>query len=341
MKKTALVICPGRGTYNKAEHGYLYRHHANQTDFIQMLDSYRACQDQITISELDQSPQFSSSLHVTGDNASSLIYGCALADFQAIDQNKIDIVGVTGNSMGWYLALAASKAVSLEDGARIVNTTGKLMHDHAQGGQIVYPIVDDNWVLSPEKQRLIDSVLSKKPDDAFIDISIKLGGILIFAANTAGLSYLQKSLPKQSPYPLKLAHHGAFHSSHVGNVVPMAQQALSVDMLSTPNLPLIDGKGRIWQPQATDLDALYDYTFGTQINSLFDYSKAVEVGIKEFAPDMIIILGPGSTLGGPTAQELIKHRWQGLKNKADFKHRQSQDPYIISMNIDEQRRRVI
>ena len=306
-----------------------------------MLDHYRSAQGQLTISELDQAPNFSPKRHMTGDNASPLIYGCALADFQSIDQNKVDIVGITGNSMGWYLALAAANAVSLEDGVKIVNTTGKLMHDHAEGGQIVYPIVDDNWNISHEKQDLISDILNKKPDDAFIDISINLGGMIIFAANASGLAYLQSSLPKQSPYPLKLNYHGAFHSTLVEKIVPLAQEALPIEMLSSPNIPLIDGKGRIWHPHATNIDALYDYTFETQINSLFDYSKAIEVGVKEFAPDMIIILGPGSTLGGPTTQELIKHHWQGLTSKDDFKQRQSRDPFIISMNIDDQRRLVV
>jgi len=61
------------------------------------------------------------------------------------------------------------------------------------------------------------------------------------------------------------------------------------------------------------------------------------VGIKDYAPDAIIILGPGSTLGGPAAQELIKHHWEGLESKDDFKQRQLDNPYIISMNIEEQR----
>jgi [acyl-carrier-protein] S-malonyltransferase len=40
-----------------------------------------------------------------GDNASLLIYACALADFAAIDRDRFEVVAVTGNSMGWYLAL--------------------------------------------------------------------------------------------------------------------------------------------------------------------------------------------------------------------------------------------
>ena len=31
MKKTALVVCPGRGTYNKAELGYISQHASDST----------------------------------------------------------------------------------------------------------------------------------------------------------------------------------------------------------------------------------------------------------------------------------------------------------------------
>lgn len=340
MKKTALVICPGRGTYNAAELGYLHHYHAAETDFISRLDELRTTHKQVSISALDKAQNFKPSQHMTGDNASLLIYACALADFQTIDREKIDIVAVTGNSMGWYLALAAANALSLEDGARLVNTMGTIMHEHAVGGQIVYPLIDENWVISPEKKNLIVNILDNKPSGAFIETSIHLGGLIVFAADKTGLSYLQKSLPKQSPYPLRLAHHGAFHSALLGDIIPMAQKALPRNMFKSPDIPMIDGHGQIWIPRASDIDALYAYTLGAQINTAFNFSKAVEVGIKEFAPDMVIILGPGSTLGGPTAQELIKHRWVGLESKADFKQRQSDSPFIISMNIDEQRERI-
>jgi len=341
MKKSALVICPGRGTYNAAELGYLYSNHSGKTPFIMQLDALRRSAGQATLTDLDQADSFTSSLHLTGDNASLLIYGCAMGDFQDINRDIFDIVAVTGNSMGWYLALAAAGALSLEDGAQLVNTMGGMMHEKAEGGQIVYPITNQDWQVSPEKLADIDHVITGKPDDAIIKTSIRLGGLVVFAANRKGLSYLQKSLPADERFPMRLAHHGAFHSEILDDIVPMAQAALPQSLFTQPNIPMIDGQGHIWNPGAANLSDLYHYTLGDQINTTFDFSKAVEVGVKEYAPDVIIILGPGSTLGGPTAQELIKHHWEGLASKSDFKQRQSQNPYIISMNITQQRALVV
>ncbi|MDH5738243.1 MAG: ACP S-malonyltransferase, partial [Gammaproteobacteria bacterium] len=127
MKETAIVICPGRGTYSKPELGYFGRYHGLKSEFLDTLDAYRGRQQQVSISDLDGAATFSSRRHTTGDNASLLIYACALADFADINQNQFDIVGVTGNSMGWYLALACAGVLGQEAAMHLVNTMGVLM----------------------------------------------------------------------------------------------------------------------------------------------------------------------------------------------------------------------
>jgi hypothetical protein len=73
----------------------------------------------------------------------------------------------------------------------------------------------------------------------------------------------------------------------------------------------------------------------------YNFSKAVEVAIKEFAPDELVILGPGATLGGAVAQSLIKHQWLAMNNKSDFIARQKESPYILSMGLPAQRKMVL
>ena len=74
-----------------------------------------------------------------------LFMPCAYADFLSINRDKYDIVAVTGNSMGWYIALACAGVVDLENGARIINTMGTFMQDSLIGGQIIYGVVDEQW----------------------------------------------------------------------------------------------------------------------------------------------------------------------------------------------------
>lgn len=338
-KQTALIVCPGRGTYNAAELGYFHTHHADKMEFLHTLDKLRTTNNQVSITDLDTALKFKSNLHGTGENASLLIYACAMADFMAINADKYDIVAITGNSMGWYLALAASGALSLSNGAHLVNEMGTLMHNKGTGGQIVYSTLDDEWNHAPEKAELIQDMLAygEKTDGVDIHVSIRLGGMVVFAANEAGLKYLSANLPPDEHFPLRLRGHNGFHSPVLNHIVPMAQENLSATLFTQPDVPLIDGQGNIWTPHGTDTRSLYEYTLGAQLNATYDFSAAVNVGIKEFAPDKIIVLGPGTTMGAPVAQVLIENNWNALEGKADFKTTQAEAPYLISMGIEDQR----
>jgi len=339
MKKRALVICPGRGTYNATELGYLKTHHAARQDVIAAVDAVRGAMGQMTVSQLDGADKYTPSVHMTGDNASALIYACAMADFAAIDREKFDIVAVTGNSMGWYLALACAGIVDLAGGARLVNNMGGIMHQHGAGGQIVWSICDDNWNIQKDKLLFINNLMIEASiiSEVSIFISIRLGGMIVLAADEAGLKWLMERLPKDDRFPLRLMHHAAFHSPLLNHVVPMARSDNPLSDFGVGEIPAIDGQGRIWSPRAFNRDAIYRYTLGAQLTDSYDFTRAVQVAAAEFAPDTVIVLGPGTTLGAPVAQALIASGWRGLSSKADFQARQQDEPILISMGMAEQR----
>lgn len=339
-KQRAVVICPGRGTYNKEELGYLKRFHSGKGEMIDRIDSYRASQKQPGISELDSMAGYSMKIHTAGENASPLIYACAMGDFAAIDRAQYDIVAVTGNSMGWYIALAAAGVLDPAAGIEVINTMGSMMTTGLIGGQMIYPLIDDNWCKDQGKIDTVHTVMDEinAIDGAQVYTSIHLGGYIVFGGNAAGLGELANRLPQvQDRYPMKLYNHAAFHTPLLNDTSVKAKQMLSPTLFQAPKIPLIDGRGQIWTPYSSDTRALYDYTLGTQVHDSYNFSKAVEVAIKEFAPDKLIIPGPGATLGGAVAQSLIRHRWQGMASKADFIERQKQDPFILAMGMEEQR----
>ncbi|XQW84492.1 ACP S-malonyltransferase [Thalassotalea piscium] len=342
-KLTAVVICPGRGTYNKEELGYLTRFHSDKTELISVIDNYRKSKNQPLISELDAEPNYQMRTHTAGENASALIYGCALADYHSINLDQYDIVAVTGNSMGWYIALAVAGALTPEHSIELVNTMGSMMADGVIGGQLIYPIVDENWVINGEIQKhvmeKVAQVNQEKNNQVYV--SINLGGYLVFGGNKSGLKALEQSLPQvQDRYPMNLFNHAAFHTPLMGDISKQAKSMLSDDQFLAPKIPLIDGLGNIWQPYSTDTEKLYHYTLATQVTDMYDFSKSIEVALKEFAPDKLILLGPGSTLGGSVAQNLIKHEWLGMKSKSDFISQQKDDPFLLAMGLAEQRKLV-
>ncbi|APG62342.1 hypothetical protein LPB140_05500 [Sphingorhabdus lutea] len=342
-KKKALVIFPGRGSYNANELGYLHSHHGANNDWLHMVDKVRSDAGQPPITQMDKAEKFTPSTHLTGDNASLLIYACAMADFMAINRDKYDVVAVTGNSMGWYLALAGSGILSMENGAKLVNNMGNIMHEHGVGGQIIYPISGDDWHIDKEKYALVHHLLTeaKGVDGIRVELSINLGGMAVFAADDAGLRWLMEKLPKSGNFPLKLAQHAAFHSPILDHILPLARAANPAGHIDRGQIPAIDGDGCIWSPHAFEQGDIFDYTLGRQINRTYDYSKAVSVAVREFAPDQIILTGPGNALGAVTAQSLIQMGAYGLKNRDDFMERQAADPIILSMGLAEQRQYIL
>ena len=339
MTKTAVLICPGRGTYNKTELGYIRRHHEGRADAVADFDAYRAAQGQALISELDGAERFSAATHTRGDNASPLIYTAALLDAQAISDDY-EIVAVTGNSMGWYIALAAAGAVTPLAGLEIVNTMGTLMQESLIGGQTIYPFIDDQWRPVPDRQEALLGLIQEigARADHHLSVSIHLGGMMVLAGNEAGIKAFEHAVPPiEGRYPLRLPNHSAFHSRLQAPVAAQGRSRLAPELFGDPRVPMIDGRGAIWWPRATDPEQLRAYTLGHQVTETYDFTHAVQVAAREFAPDAFILTGPGATLGGAIAQSLIQIGWWGLTSKAEFQDRQGQEPILISLGREDQR----
>jgi [acyl-carrier-protein] S-malonyltransferase len=343
VAEAALVICPGRGTYGKAELGYLKRHHSDKAGLIAGFDRLRSERGQPSLSELDGADRFSPALHTRGDIASPLIFAASYADFLAIDRTRFDVAAVTGNSMGWYTTLAVAGAVSAENGFRIVDAMGENSQAGEPGGQVLLTLVDDEW---REVPGLRDQVLAlvegigARPGTA-LHVSIDLGGMLVVAGDEAGLAVLlAEAPPNPVREPLRLVNHGPFHTPLMRGSSDRAMADLPADWFGSPDVPMIDGRGHIWRPFATGPAALRDYTFVTQILETYDFTRAVQVAVKEHAPDRIVLLGPGDTLGGAIAQALIAIGWRGLRSKADFQAMQSAEPFLLAMGREDQRRLV-
>jgi len=336
-REAALVICPGRGTYGKAELGYLGRFHADKAELIETADRLRAGRGQPTISDLDGAERYSPGLHTRGDIASPLIFTASYADFLSIDRSRYAVAAITGNSMGWYTALACAGAASAEHGFRIVDAMGENSQAGEPGGQVLLTLVGEDWRPVPG---LRDAVLAKADEIGGLYLSIDLGGMLVFAGTEAALGALiGQAPPMPGREPLRLVNHGPFHSPLMQGSSDRAFE-LPAGWIGTPAVPMIDGRGHIWRPHASDRDALRRYTFGTQILETYDFTRAVQVAVREYAPERIILLGPGDTLGGAIAQALIAIEWRGLASKRDFQEMQgSAQPVLLAMGREDQRQR--
>lgn len=341
MKKTAAFVCPGRGTYNKNELGYLQKYHPDKIELFKYIDKNRSFHSGKTLLELDSSKSFSSTDFYAGANAAPLIFSCTYADFKSIDLNQFEIVAVTGNSMGWYSALAVTEALSLEHSAKLISSMGAQLGEGVTGAQLIYPLVDETWNFDLNKKIIleekINSILEKFPNSLFD--SIYFGGYKIIGGSDEAINLLIKSLPKVDDiYPLKLPGHSAFHTPLLNPLSHKAKKTFEYNLFNRPNCPLIDGMGKIWNPYSTSTYDLWDYTLGDQVSRPYNYSLALEVLIKEFAPEYIFLAGPGVSMGGATAQVIIEKNLKNFINKTEFKNTQSVSPYLINLGDENQRK---
>jgi len=331
-KKRVVIICPGRGSYTRETSSYLENSLSYLTEYLSDFDKKRLELKLQSISELDQEP-FRAKTHMVGLNASPLIYACSLSDYLFINKDKFEIVAVCGNSMGWYTALALGGALTIQNGYDLIQTMGNLTQHKGDGGQIIYPIINDEWMIDDEKKKYLFSEIKKYN----LHISIYLGGYVVIGGAQESLNKILKSLPKEDKYPFQIPYHSAFHTPLLNSITQLAMDGVGREIFNKPSLPLIDGDGVIWSPWSSSLSELYRYTLNHQVINTYNFSSSVNVAIKEFCPDHLILLGPGNSLGGPVAQALIEQKWNNLKSKADFIDSQQEDPFVLSMGIMDQK----
>jgi hypothetical protein len=95
---------------------------------------------------------------------------------------------------------------------------------------------------------------------------------------------------------------------------------------------LIDGRGRRFTPWATDPTELARYTLGDQIVTPYAFATSVRVALREYAPDVLVLTGPGNTLGGVVGQLIVAEGFHGLRTRVDFESIQvGPVPLVLSM----------
>ncbi len=325
MKRIA-VLCPGRGSYTDKSLGSLPQGH----EWLRRADALRKEYMLPALSQLDSAATFDKKEHLRAANVSPLIWlGSMLDAVEASRTSKLTCVA--GNSLGWYTALAVGGALSFDDGFRLVQEMSLMQEQLSGGGQLIYPIVDEDWRPDSERKSLVEAAIASSDGEAFL--SIALGGYLVLAGSDVGLKHLMQALPPvqlgKNRYPFKLIGHGPYHTPLVSGVADKARAVLRKLTWRKPKVTLIDGRGVRFTPWSTDVDELRDYTLGAQVTTPYDFTRSVHVVLREFAPDELVLPGPGNTLGAICGQVVCAEGWRGAHSKADFEALQAGDDLIV------------
>ena len=328
MKRIAIVL-PGRGSYTESS----MRQLPADDPYVQRADELRAGYGLAPLSELDNAEKFSAGTHLRPANVSLLIWLTSMLDARRAMESE-RCVAVAGNSMGWYTALAVAGALDFDDGFRLVQEMALLQEHLRGGGQCIYPLVDEDWRIDPERRAAVAEALATSGGQAYP--SIDLGGYAVLAGSDVGMAHLMRTLPPvqvgKARYPFKLVQHGPYHTPLVADVSEEARARLARLTWRRPRVPMIDGRGVRFTPWSTDTKALRDYTLRAQVVEPYDFSGSVRVLLREYAPDAVYLPGPGNTLGGVCGQIMIAERWRNIASRADFEAAQGrEDAPLVSM----------
>lgn len=339
-----LVVFPGRGSYGPTELGSLRRLAVSSSEAARAVDEVVAAMDaprrakgRPSILDLDGAAAFDPETHLAGENASALIVACGLADFLLLSRAGASIAGVTGNSLGFYTALGASGVLALEDVGTLVEEMASLQIERGQGGQVIVPVSDENWHPDPARIHAVDEAIAS----GAAWLSVDLGSFQVLGAPDADV--LAASLPTTRlsgrEYPMVLAKHKAFHTPLVADVAESVSASWKLDWRA-PSCHLLLGNGAIVTPWSADPAALAAYTLREQVVTPFRLATALRAGLRELAPDALVLTGPGESIGGSLGAAILQEGWRGLRQRDAFRRRQTDDPVLLSLARPEQRARL-
>lgn len=343
--KRALVVCPGRGSYDRTSLRSLQDRSPAARAVVAAADEVRTAAGRPPITALDALP-WRTADHVAGEHASLLTATCSLADLADLDRDRYEVVGLCGNSMGWYTALGAADGLPMHDAMHLIETMGAWQAGNVRGGQLLYPVADDDWRPDPARLAAIEAAIaSARAAGHGAWWSIRLGGHAVLGADDAGLKHLLAHLPKieggPRTFPLQLPLHSAFHTPLLAATRDRAIAELSDLDWRPPAIPLTDGRGYTFRPFSADPLALCAYTLDHQVVETFDLEASVTSALAHCAPDVVIALGPGNPLGGPLARIIVQSGYFALRSRSAFEARQATDPVLLSFGLGPQRAQLV
>ena len=322
--KRVVVLCPGRASYTGEQLGSLAGIDdapgaAELVEVLAEVDAARAARGEMPVRDMDAATKFRSSF-LQGHNAAPLIFSVTAYEALRLDPGKVEVVAVGGNSMGWYSALWVAGALPLPEAFRLIGTMGGMTRSGTIGGQVIYPVVDAEWRHVDEAEAAVHDALERAAAAGLeAGDSIRFGGFRVLWGEDDALDLIVGALPPRDlgrqQYPLRLLGNSAFHSPLLQQVSEAGQLELADLDLGAPRHSLIDGRGRQWRPLASAPAALLDYTLGHQVTRTFDFAAVVRVALREYAPDLVVTLGPGESLGGAVAQVMIAEGWRGITTR--------------------------
>lgn len=329
----AAVVFPGRGSYTPAALGTLPAQHG----WVRRADELRGELNLDPLSEVDGAERFDAATHLRPANAWPLVFLAGLLDAERIAEDHEAVV-VTGSSTGWYAALAATGVLAFDDAFRLVQRMALAadgpLADGATPAELVYPLADDAWRVQPERQAAVEAALDGGGTSAHP--TLDLGAFAVLGGTSDALDAFAAQLDPLTQagraYPLRLPGADAWHTPLRADDARTAASAMGSLAWSRPSVTIVDGRGARHTPWSADPAEIARYTLHEFPVSRYDLATAVRVALREHAPDVLLLPGPGGSLGAACAHLVVAEGYRGVRSRADFEEAQrSDEPLLLSM----------
>jgi len=329
----AAVAFPGQGSYGPRSLGSLPPGHP----WVRRADELRAASDLPALSTLDGAASFDPATHLRPANAWPLIFVTSLLDAERIADDH-EVVVVIASSTGWYTALAASGALGFDDAFRLVQEMGRAaerpLDTGVEAAELIYPLTDDAWRPDGGREAQVRAAVTSADGDA--GLAIDLGAFAVIGGTVEALERIGSALPpvaaSERTYPLRLPGGHGWHTPLRRDAADHAADAIGELSWDRPNVTLIDDRGARFTPWSTDPAQLAEQSLRGQAGSTYDFAASLRVALREYAPDVVLLPGPGASLGAACAQVIVAEGYRGIRSRAEFEEAQSGSaPILLSM----------
>ena len=222
------------------------------------------------------------------ENTQIAIYAMSMEILEILKNNGIKPVVAAGLSLGEYSALTAAGAISLEDGAKIVRTRGKLMQNLAPKG---------NWsmaaIIGLEDEKVEEACM--KVTNGFVKaVNYNCPGqVVVSGEKEAVVEAMENAKELGAKRVIELKTSGPFHTEKLQKAsIELKKELKKIDFKNFEISVIKNLNGEKYEEADDMADILAKHVvnpvkFGKSIE------KMIEMGI-----DTFIEIGPGKTLSG-------------------------------------------
>ena len=222
------------------------------------------------------------------ENTQISIYAMSMAILEILKNNGIKPVVAAGLSLGEYSALTAAGAISLEDGAKIVRTRGKLMQNLAPKG---------DWAMAAIiglEDSKVEEACTKVTNGFVKAVNYNCPGqVVVSGEKEAVAQAMENAKELGAKRVIELKTSGPFHTEKLQEASTELKKELEKIDFKDFTMPVIKNlNGEEYGKEDNMVEILSNHVvnpvkFGKSIE------KMIEMGV-----DTFIEIGPGKTLSG-------------------------------------------